>query len=257
MHLRLGALVGAALFACACNPARGVPILLWHAVGEGSADDGYDVPAEEFERELALIESSGARTVSLDQVFDARNGGAPLPARAVVLTFDDGRAGLLSSALPLLEKHGMSAELFVVPAWTGDDEAHRHVEQDAQGKHSYLLWPELAQMVKGGVFHVQSHGMAHRPYNALSAEEMRRELVDSRLAITAHLGVPVNFYAYPFGGFDWTYQSEAEAAGYRAAVAVGSGLGTRFGLRRYSLHRGQEEALRAILADAFGAAAPR
>jgi len=252
MVQRLGPCCLACVLLCACNPARGVPIILWHAVGEGSPNDPYDLPADEFDRELSLIESFGATSVTLDQVFDARAGGARLPERAVVLTFDDGRACLLASALPLLQKHSMTAELFVVPAWVAEDEAHRRVHDDAQGRHPYLTWPELAQLSRSGAFHIQSHSMTHAAHTSLTLEQVQRELGDSRRTITEHLGVPVNFFAYPFGGFDAPYRDAVEQAGYRAAVAVGKGPGTRYGLLRHSLHRGEEGTLRAILEGAFG-----
>ncbi|HEY3449166.1 MAG TPA: polysaccharide deacetylase family protein [Myxococcales bacterium] len=237
----------------ACNPAGGVPILLWHSVGEGNAADKYDVPAEEFDRELAILERFGAKTVTLDQVLDAAAGGAPLPERAVVVTFDDGRACLKSAALPVLRKHGMTAEVFVVTSWMADDESHRKVIDDETGRHAYLTWPELREMTASGAFHVQSHSVSHRKVRELGAEELWSELVDSRAAITAHVGVPVNFFAYPFGASSLQAASDVQRAGYRGAVVVEMGMGARYSLKRRSVWKGCEYAVTEALEAAFGA----
>lgn len=245
--------LASALALAACGPAKGVPILLWHSVGEGNPGDKYDVPVEEFDRELALVERFGAKAVGLDQVFDAAAGGTPLPERAVVLTFDDGRASLKSAALPVLLRHGMSAEVFVVTSWAAPDEARRTVIEDESGRHAYLTWPELRELLASGAFRVQSHSVSHRKLRELTAEERWREVRGSRAAITANVGVPVNFFAYPFGAMSLGIAEEVERAGYRGAVVVDARVSTRFALRRRSVWKGCEYAVREALEAAFGA----
>lgn len=254
--MRLPPVLLALTLAAGCNPARGVPIFLWHAVGEGSPQDLYDVPAAEFEDELRTLERFGVTTVSLDQLIDARTGGAPLPERAVVLTFDDARACLRTAAMPLLLAHKMSAEVFVVTSWTGEDDAHRHVVEDDTGRHPYLTWPELAEMVQSGAFRVQSHSVTHRHPSKLSREELAAEIVDSRRILTERLGVPVNFFAYPLGASSSAWRDEAERAGLRGALTVEKGLGTRFAMKRQSLLRENAGVLTEVLTATFGAPKP-
>lgn len=236
-----------------CSPARGVPIFLWHAVGEGTPGDGYDVPAAEFERELSMIDELGAKTVTLDQLFDSREGGKPLPQRAVILTFDDGRACLYTAAMPLLLQHRMTAEVFVVTDWVGADAAHRVVRRDEHGLlHPYLVWAELDEMVRSGAFRVESHSKSHRKHTELSLPQMHDELVESRRILQDRLKVPAGFFAYPFGGFNTPYRDEVESVGYRAGLTVDKGPGTRFALLRHSFWRDGEGAFRKALVAAFG-----
>jgi peptidoglycan/xylan/chitin deacetylase (PgdA/CDA1 family) len=131
------------------------------------------------------------------------------------------------------------------------------VEKDDHGAHPYLLWPELAQMVASGAFHVQSHSVTHRRHTELTPEQMREELTASRRRITEELGVPSNFYAFPFGGFDTRYRDLAEEVGYRGALSVGKGPGTRYGLLRHSLLKGDEHVLRSVLQSELGAPSRR
>ncbi|MBS2031654.1 MAG: polysaccharide deacetylase family protein [Deltaproteobacteria bacterium] len=242
-----------ALALCGCNPARGVPIFLWHAVGKGCSGDVYDVPAEEFDRELSDIEAYGATPVTLEQLFDARDGHGTLPARPVILTFDDGRRCQLTEALPLLEKHKMVAETFVVTSFLGDDDAHRHVEHDAKGDHGFLTWPEVEAMEKSGRFVIESHGVTHERLSGALPEVQLAQLRDSKAQLAQRLGHPVDFFSYPFGSFTSQTRDLAEQAGYRAAMSVQKGWGTRFGLKRVSLGVGNERDLKRALQDAFGA----
>jgi peptidoglycan/xylan/chitin deacetylase (PgdA/CDA1 family) len=62
----------------------------------------------------------GVRVLSLAELARRLAAGRPL-GRAVVLTFDDGYADNLLVAKPLLERHGMSATVFVTTGQTGAD----------------------------------------------------------------------------------------------------------------------------------------
>jgi peptidoglycan/xylan/chitin deacetylase (PgdA/CDA1 family) len=57
------------------------------------------------------------RVVSVDQVIAALRGGPPLPARSVLLTFDDGYRGFAGVAWPVLRARGLPAALFVPTAY--------------------------------------------------------------------------------------------------------------------------------------------
>jgi peptidoglycan/xylan/chitin deacetylase (PgdA/CDA1 family) len=74
---------------------------------------GIDDPAC-FRRQLGYL----ARTmqpVSIQELLAAMYGGRSLPARAVLLTFDDGHRSLLEAGLPLLRERGFPAVAFIVP----------------------------------------------------------------------------------------------------------------------------------------------
>jgi peptidoglycan/xylan/chitin deacetylase (PgdA/CDA1 family) len=64
---------------------------------------------------------SAARPVSLDRVLSAFEGGAPLPRRAVLVTFDDGHRSVLEAGLPLLAERGVPAVAFVVAGLIDSD----------------------------------------------------------------------------------------------------------------------------------------
>src|SRR3989475_11401314 len=78
-----------------------LPILNYHSVGD-TADD-YTVPVAAFEEQLDWLASHGFHTVSLRDLAEWRQRRAPLPDKAIILTFDDGKAdatGIVRPGLP-------------------------------------------------------------------------------------------------------------------------------------------------------------
>lgn len=240
------------LLAGCSNPVRGVPIFLWHAVGAGCAGGAYDVSPAEFEQELADLERWRAHPVTLQQLFDAREGKGVLPERPVVLTFDDGRLCQLTDAAPILVRHHMVAESFVIAGATADDAAHRARDADSGPNGGFLTWPELREAEASGAFVIESHGVHHVRLASLAEDEQRQELAESKRLLESKLGHPVPFFAYPFGSFTGATRTLAEQAGYRAALSVQKGWGRRYELKRVSLHAGDRGALQAALREAFG-----
>jgi peptidoglycan/xylan/chitin deacetylase (PgdA/CDA1 family) len=96
----------------ACAPA--VATSRWLSAGRLRILAYHDVadPAA-LDRQLAQI-LAGYRPVSAAKVIDAYGGGAPLPPRAVWVTFDDGHPGALRAA-ELLRQRRIRATAFVCP----------------------------------------------------------------------------------------------------------------------------------------------
>lgn len=70
-------------------------VLMYHRVGDHPGRD--TVAVAELDRQLSWLHANGYEFVSLGQVLAHRSIGAPLPDRAVLLTFDDGtRAGCVT-----------------------------------------------------------------------------------------------------------------------------------------------------------------
>lgn len=74
--------------------------------------------ADRFDRQMAWL-AAQAEPVSLAQVLAAQDGGAPLPRRAVLVTFDDGFDDNADVALPLLQRHRVPAVFFVATGYIG------------------------------------------------------------------------------------------------------------------------------------------
>ncbi len=107
---------------------HGVPILAYHGVTAHPETQLRNVrrlhiPADRFEEHLKIL-TRDWRPITLRELVEAVEAGRSLPARSVILTFDDGYRNFLTVALPLLRKFAVPATLFVV---TG---SHERLWQD-------------------------------------------------------------------------------------------------------------------------------
>ena len=109
------------------DPNRSVrlPILSYHSVGpkRKGFDEYLNVPPEMFEQHLQWLSRGGYNSIHLADWIAYRSHGKPLPAKPVVLTFDDGYRDSADYAFPLLKKYGFSATLFVVSKFIGGTNA--------------------------------------------------------------------------------------------------------------------------------------
>lgn len=74
----------------------------------------------EFDWQMAYV-ARRFRPVTCAQVAEALDGGAALPERAVMVTFDDGFRDNHDVAFPVLRRHGVPAVFFVSTGYIGSD----------------------------------------------------------------------------------------------------------------------------------------
>jgi hypothetical protein len=183
----------------------------------------HSVEPERFGDQLAYLRDNGYTTLTADALADSLTRSAPPRERAVLLTFDDGRATTWTVAHPLLRRFGMHAVCFVIPGVIDEGDAPRPTLADAEssgdpdareralaadrGPAPLCTWRELETMQHGGTLDVQSHTLHHhlvpvapdildfcRPEHASPAV-----LADSRLPVLRVDGVDRFDGAPPLG----------------------------------------------------------
>src|SRR5262249_2065695 len=91
-----------------------VPILEYHVLGAPDAAPPYPdlyVGRTDFSKQMDWLDEHGFQAVTLDQVEAAWYHGGKLPAKPVVLSFDDGYRPQFTFALPELRRHGWAGLL--------------------------------------------------------------------------------------------------------------------------------------------------
>lgn len=243
------AAIALGLLAAGCG--GGVPILMYHSVGPGS--DPLGVSATELDAHLAYLASAGYQTISLRELVDSQEGHGKLPENPIVLTFDDGTADALPTVLPLLQKRGQRATFFIIAGFTGEDLAHRHVEQTARGPRSYLVWPEVRALRDAGM-EIGSHSVSHPRLTALARTQLHDEVFVSKQLLESGLGQKVEFFAYPYTARGRATRQMVLAAGYRGAVSGLRGSLDPEDLQRLVVHRGlSADDLRGLLSTDWAA----
>jgi len=126
-----------------------VPVLMYHSVSDAPANStrALSVSPGMFAAQLRYLRSQGFTGLTFGELCERRRSGQPLPARAIVLTFDDGYADFIEEALPIMIEHGFPATLFVTTGWLRDAASH------AAGRplDRMLSWDQLAELSSAGV----------------------------------------------------------------------------------------------------------
>jgi peptidoglycan/xylan/chitin deacetylase (PgdA/CDA1 family) len=224
------------------EPERTLRVLMYHKVNDLQPNP-TTVPTEVFAEQMALLGEFGYVPVSLALVRDHYVEGAPLPAGAVLITFDDGYRDNLENALPILLRHGYPAVIFVPIGFLDGDRPLPHEEAlRALGvRNETVGWDELVELEAAGV-RVESHGIGHRPLSELEPAEAAREIALSKLRLEERLGREVEAYAFVKGSLaDYRpeHVSLVQQAGYTLAFTSVSGANgpttDRYRLRRYNV----------------------
>ena len=202
---------------------EGFPILEYHMVQEANPDKAYEynVPPAEFEAQLDYLEQQGYTTISIRDYLRAKKGLQQLPDKPVILTFDDGYESNYTELLPILEKRGLKATIFMV----GND----------IGKENYMSWDQLKDIQHRGV-EIGSHTANHLPLTSMSLDEARDEVKLSKLLMEWNGVNTIYTLSYPNGKYTAELLDMLKEEEYLAAVTGDAGLNT-FETNPYLLQR--------------------
>jgi peptidoglycan/xylan/chitin deacetylase (PgdA/CDA1 family) len=209
-------------FMLAAAPARGagglpqavpagrlpyVAVIVWHDVVPAK-ELWFDTTLDTFRAQLDAIAHGGYHVVTLATLRAHLERGAPLPAKPLVLTFDDNGHGIYENAFPLLRRYGFPATMFVHTNFVGTT---------THGKR-HTTWPQLLAMSRSGVMTIQSQTANHPPdLRKLSDADVVHELTLSRMSLRYHLSRTIYALVYPEDNYDERLERLAAANGYELA----------------------------------------
>ena len=175
----------------------------------------------DFSTQMAYLLNNGYIPITPDELEAGLAGELTLPEKPVLITFDDGYEDNYTNAFPILKGYGIRATIFVIPAFVG--------------KKNYLNWDQVKEMSENGI-NMQSHTLNHYKLEELPDDEIRSELLNSKLVLEEHLGKEVNFMAYPTGTYNLHIAGIAKDVGYKGAYTIKYG-GVDLGSNMYALER--------------------
>lgn len=190
---------------------HGVSHLTLHAMPENQA--------ELFAAFLDRLSDHGD-IVSASDGIERMRAGRPDPA--FTISFDDGFKSTFTVGGQILRERNLPATIFVSSGFVGLAGAalERFTRERLQWHETRepMSAADLAKCADFGI-EIGSHGVSHRSFAAMSAEDARAELTDSKAALEGMTGKQVRFFAWPFGtyeDFPEPFISAALSAGYQA-----------------------------------------
>lgn len=205
-----------------------LPVLMYHHIEPIRANMNarqklFVVTPQAFLQQMQGLHDAGYTTVTPDDLAAAwADGGAHLPAKPVMITFDDGFRDQYDNAVPVLKRFGMKGVFFVVT------EATR-----LRGSMTDAMFKELDRT---GVGYIASHTEHHAFLTKYSAAARWNEINGSKTHLEELLGHPVTVFAYPYGSWNPTVVSELKKAGYTMAFGVRLGS-LQYASMAFDLHR--------------------
>jgi peptidoglycan/xylan/chitin deacetylase (PgdA/CDA1 family) len=224
-----------------------VPVLMYHYLSAPPAGaDIYrrdlSVTPELFAAHLDAMQQAGYTPISLYALLDYLTLGSPLPAKPVVLTFDDGYRDNYTNAFPMLRERGLTATFFIVTDFIHDE------------RPEYLTWDMVREMYTGGMS-IESHGRNHISLANKDSDYLIWQALGSYESIEVEIGVRPRFISYPAGEYDSSTINIFRSANYWAGFTTKQGATHRsddlFQMRRIRVRgtTNPEELLRVLALD--------
>lgn len=234
-------------------PSGRLLALAYHAVEDKAPNQAYlGVRTDRLIEQLAWLRESGYQAVSVDQILAARNGGAPLPPRAVLLTFDDGYRSFITRVFPVLKAYQWPFVIAPVGQWL-DTPADQPVDFGGlpSPREMFMTWDDVREMARSPLVEVGAHtdglhhGVTANPqgnqqpaattliydakagrYETPAAYEARvgRDVQAINRKVREAAGKPPRVWVWPYGEASGAAMRIVGEQGYSIALTLEDGL---------------------------------
>jgi peptidoglycan/xylan/chitin deacetylase (PgdA/CDA1 family) len=204
-----------------------VPFLVYHALGPapaGTPFPGLYVSYGDFKAEMAWLHTHGYQAVTIDEVMKAWYHGGRLPAKPIVITFDNGYPEQVRFAPHVMAKYG----------WPGvlNEITENHLPPR-------YIWPVIHMG-----WEVDSHSLTHPDLTTETAAGLWAQVHQSRVYLQKTFHIPSNSFCYPSSRYNAAVIAAVKRAGYTNAVTEGDAYATSadpYLLPRFEIEGGVSE----------------
>jgi peptidoglycan/xylan/chitin deacetylase (PgdA/CDA1 family) len=167
---------------------------------------------------MEAIAAAGFRAVDIENAVEALAGGDG--HGLVGLSFDDGFRDVAEHALPVLERYGFTATVFVTTGVAAGRAKFRWYDSPP----AVLAPDEISDLDSRSPLRFEAHTLTHPNLLTLDPVDAAREIRGSRDELAGWLGREVRGFCYPAGLFSELHRRLVEQAGYGWAVTCEPGV---------------------------------
>lgn len=187
-----------------------VPVLCYHQIRDWKASDSkgakdYIIPVATFKAHVKMLADSGYHTVLPEQVYNYLVYGDPLPAKPVMLTFDDTEENQFLIARTELKKYGYKAAYFVMTV--------------SLGRPHYMSKAQVKQLSDEGNT-IGSHTWDHHNVKKYQGEDWVTQIEKPTKTLEEITGKKIDYFAYPFGLWNKEAFPQLRKRGFKAAFSL-------------------------------------
>ena len=204
---------------------NGIPVLTYHHILRDEENTRFrhtstTTSVVAFSNQMTWLRDTGYSTLTMYQLEGYVRNRMNLPARSVVITFDDGLKSVYRYAYPILKEYGFKATSFIISS-----RIKRHPQKWNPKSLQFMSVSEL--QASQDVFDMQSHthflhrvdGYRRPILLSRSYHNILFDFKHSRRAL-AQFNPHVLYVSYPFGGYDDKAVRAANDAGFHMAVTT-------------------------------------
>lgn len=210
----------------------GFGVLMYHRccpIPDGVSPPTMNVTPEQLEEQLGGLQSRGFVFRSLPDVVDDLIAGKSVDRKTVVVTFDDGFAGVHKYALPVLESLKVPASVFVCTGMLGrvgpmpfDPWGASVAGQVNDPCYRSLTVSECDDLLETGLIDIGAHTHSHADFRG-RPDDLYDDLSRCVATLRQHFNIERPTFAFPFGTPSLGYTNDqlvraAKLAGLQCGV---------------------------------------
>ncbi len=159
-----------------------VPVLCYHHIR--NRNESYSVSPQNFAEQMKALHDSGYSTVLPDDLYKYLAFGKPLPAKPLMLTYDDTDLEQFTIAYTEMKKYNFKGVFFIMTI--------------SIGRPRYMTREMLKQLADEGNA-VEGHTWDHHMVTKYTTADWDKQVTEANAKIESITGKPVQYFAYPFG----------------------------------------------------------
>ena len=208
-------------------------VLTYHSISDASGPTS--IPPSVFAGQMQTLADLGRRSLRLSEFIDWHEGKNDSAQDGVLITFDDALEDFANVAVPILQRHGFSALMFVPTRRLGRPEGWIAANDPPR---RLMDWGTVRSLANEGV-EFGGHSRTHANLTKLSAAAREEEIAGCAEDLSAQIGKPVESFAAPYGRVS-PEVLEAIGRHYRAAFGTRLAIAERgrdqFDVPRIDMH---------------------
>ncbi|HEV7621101.1 MAG TPA: polysaccharide deacetylase family protein [Flavisolibacter sp.] len=185
-----------------------VPILCYHHIKDAALikkNSGYTVAADTFKATMKALADSGYHTVSPDQLYNYLVYGGSLPAKPVMITFDDTDEEQFTVGKTEMDKYGFKGVYYIMTI--------------SIGRPRYMTREQIKQLSDEG-HTIGCHTWDHHMVTKYTGADWVNQLDKPRKKLEDIIGKKIDYFAYPFGLWNQAAIPELKQRGYKLAFQL-------------------------------------
>ena len=187
-----------------------VPVLCYHHIreakpGQSETMKSYSVSPESFAQQMKMLKDSGYETILPGQLYNYLVYGGKLPAKPVIISFDDTDEEQFTIGAAEMKKYGFKGVFFIMTI--------------SINRPRYMTKEQLKQLADDGNA-VEAHTWDHHMVTKYKGADFDIQFVKPKKKVEDITGKPAEYFAYPFGIWNEAAIPELKKAGYKMAFIL-------------------------------------